>query len=134
MEEIDWNEGSYTQADKVLILETQRRQHEGDNTPLVRWPQSTLSLLLTICSLLCTICSLLCTICSLLCTICSLLCTICSLLRTICSLLRTICSLLRTICSLLCIICLRKKGCGEEKTLGPLYPTQQRSDVNVTSN
>ena len=55
----------------------------------VRWPQSTLSLLCTICSLLCTICSLLCTICSLLCTICSLLCT----------------------------ICLRKKGCGEEKTL-----------------
>ena len=34
----------------------------------VRWPQSTISLLCTICSLLCTICSLLCTICSLLCT------------------------------------------------------------------
>ena len=53
------------------------------------WPQSTISLLCTICSLLCTICSLLCTICSLLCTICSLLCTICSLLHTICSLLCT---------------------------------------------
>ena len=90
----------------------------------VRWPQSTLSLLCTICSLLCTICSLLCTICSLLCTICSLLCTICSLLCTICSLLCTICSLFCAICSLLCTIysllctiCLRKKGCGEEKTL-----------------
>ena len=87
------------------------------NTPGLRWPQSTLSLLCTICSLLCTICSLLRTICSLLCTICSLLRTICSLLCTICSLLRTICSLLCTICSILCTICLRKKGCGEEKKM-----------------
>ena len=103
----------------------------GNKGSRVRWPQSTLSLLCTICSLLCTIRSLLCTICSLLCTIRSLLCTICSLLCTICSLLCTICSLLCTICSLLCTICslprtirsllrticLRKKECGEEKTL-----------------
>ena len=104
----------------------------------VRWPQSTLSLLRTICSLLRTICSLLR-------TICSLLRTICSLLRTNYSLLRTNCSLLRTNCSLLCtgeekkVVRRREKGGAEKRnycTLGPLWvvPTfRYTTDISGTT-
>ena len=56
-----------------VVLPLQKWGGEGGKKRLVRRPQSTFSLLCTICSLLCTNCSLLCTNCSLLCANCSLL-------------------------------------------------------------